>query len=84
MNSKILSAFLVLTLVLSIVVQSDAFAPPDNPNKKNGFRRQAADVAGCKKQQAVIQSFCEQVLPCPRERKLKEEFDFEKTADYHQ
>ena len=36
------------------------------------------------KQQAVIKSFCEQVLPCPGERKLKEELDFKKTADYHQ
>ena len=60
MNSKILSAFLVLTLVLSIVVQSDAFAPPENTNKKNGFRRQAADVAGCKKVRFCFS--CKQIL----------------------
>ena len=45
MNFKIISVFLYLSVVLSIVVQNNAFVPQDD----TGFRRRAADISGCKK-----------------------------------
>ena len=45
MNFKIISVFLYLSVVLSIVVQNNAFVPQDD----TGFRRLAADISGCKK-----------------------------------
>ena len=48
MNFKIISVFLYLSVVLSIVVQNNAFVPPDTKNGNN-FRRRAADISGCKK-----------------------------------
>ena len=48
MNFKIISVFLYLSVVLSIVVQNNAFVPPNSKNDNN-FRRRAADISGCKK-----------------------------------
>ena len=47
MNFKIISVFLYLSVVLSIVVQNNAFVPPQRNG--NNFRRRAADISGCKK-----------------------------------
>ena len=47
MNFKIISVFLYLSVVLSIVVQNNAFVPPQTNG--NNFRRRAADISGCKK-----------------------------------
>ena len=48
MNFKIISVFLYLSVVLSIVVQNNAFVPPGAEKGKN-YGRRAADISGCKK-----------------------------------
>ena len=56
MNYKIISVFLYLSVVLSIVVQNNAFVPQDD----TGFRRRAADISGCKKVRIffIAYTFC--------------------------
>ena len=56
MNHKIISVFLYLSVVLSIVVQNNAFVPQDD----TGFRRLAADISGCKKVRIffIAYTFC--------------------------